>query len=473
MKQKLIGRLAETNALKTYLDSPQSEFIAVYGRRRVGKTFFVRNIIRDKADFMFTGMENASLSDQLNNFFYSLRHVYPNCNKPTSWIDAFDQLRTFLENRRSSTKIVFIDELPWLDTVRSKFVSALEWFWNGWASSRDDIKLIVCGSATSWMIDNLLNNRGGLHNRVTHRIHIKPFVLNECEEYFKVNNFGYRRQEIAELYMVFGGVPYYYSLMDKGKSVAQNIDCLIFSQDGELKSEFDNLYRSLFKKPSDHIKIISALSSKGKGLTRAELLKATKLNNNAKFTETLDELEKCGFIRQYLPFESTKKHAIYQIVDPFTLFHFKFERQNVFHDDKFWTNSINTPSTNAWKGYAFEMLCLNHIEQIKCALGIAGVQSNICSWKDSGRTEGRGAQIDLLIDRADLTVNLCEMKYSPVKYSITKSDYDNFTNKIDLLFRVTGTKKSVIFTMITPNGIVSNHYSGLVQAVITIDDLFA
>lgn len=472
MMMEMIGREREKALLKEYLDSGKSEFIAVYGRRRVGKTFFVRQVIGDSACFVLTGMENAGLQDQLANFFFTLRKVFPAAKHPKSWIEAFDDLETYLEGLPEGEKIVFIDELPWLDTVRSRFVGALEHFWNDWASARNDIKLMVCGSATSWMIDNIINNRGGLHNRKTHQIYIAPFTLHESEQYFRTYGFGYRQKEIAECQMVMGGVAYYYSLMRPQESVAQNIDRLFFAENGELTQEFENLYQSLFKQAGDHISIVTELATKAKGLTRKQILEHTRLNNNEKFTKTLEELEKCGFIRQYIPFGQTKRDVLYQLTDAFTLFHFHFAKENRYQDEAFWTNSLNSARYRAWSGYAFEMLCLNHIRQIKQALGIAGVQSRVCSWISKPETGYKGAQIDLLIDRADQTVNVCEMKFAQSEYEITKSDEASFENKIETFLRQTRTGKSLMFTLITSFGVKPNPYSGRVQRQVTLTDLF-
>lgn len=471
-KSLLIGREEETYKLDEYLNSSKSEFVAVYGRRRVGKTFLVRQVLGNQTCFSLTGMENADMQDQLSNFFFTLRRVFPEAVQPKSWIEAFDELQTYLESLPKGRKVVFIDELPWLDTTRSRFMAALEHFWNGWADARNDVKLIVCGSSTSWMIDNIINNRGGLHNRKTHQIYVAPFTLEESEQYFKQYGFGYRRKEIAECYMVMGGVAYYYSLMSPKESVAQNIDRLFFASNGDLKGEFDNLYRSLFKKAGDHIAIITALATKGKGLTRKELLKYTKLNNNKKFTTTLNELEKCGFIRDYIPFDESKRNIVFQLTDAFTLFHFHYSVANKYQDEYFWSNSINSPRHRAWSGLSFEMLCLNHIREIKHALGISGIQSRVCCWMSKKEDDKKGAQIDLLIDRADQTVNLCEMKFSNTEYEITKTDAVNLDNKLSRFIDQTKIKKSVMVTMITSFGIRLGKYYGLVQRQLTLDDLF-
>ncbi|MBR5102168.1 MAG: ATP-binding protein, partial [Muribaculaceae bacterium] len=294
----------------------------------------------------------------------------------------------------------------------------------------------------------------------------------ESRQYFETYGFGYRSKEIAECYMVTGGVAYYYSLMSPKESVAQNIDRLFFASHGELKTEFDNLYRSLFKHSGDHTSIVTALATKGKGLTRKELLQHTKLNNNHKFTQTLVELENCGFIRSYITFGETKRDALYQLTDAFTLFHFHYAAANKYQDEAFWSDSINSPRYSAWSGYAFEVLCLNHLRQIKQVLGISGVQSRACCWS-SKREEGKkGAQIDLLIDRADQTINVCEMKFSKSEYELTKSDDENISNKISAFIDQTKTRKSIMLTMVTSFGLKRNKYSGRVQREITLEDLF-
>ena len=470
--KKLIGRKQECQLLEEYLHSDRSEFIAVYGRRRVGKTFLIRQVVGDKACFSLTGMENAGMQDQLSNFFFTLRKVFPSATHPKSWLEAFDALEAYLEQLPKGRKIIIIDELPWLDTVRSRFIGALELFWNGWASARDDIKLVVCGSSTSWMIDNIINSRGGLHNRKTHQIYVAPFTLNESQRYFEVYGFGYRVKEIAECYMVMRGVAYDYSLMRPEESVAQNIDRLCFASNGELKNEFDNLYRSLFKKAGDHIAIVTIMATKAKGMTRKQILELTRLNNNQKFTKTMEELEKCGFIRSYIPFGKTKRDVLFQLTDAFTLFHFHFSLENLYHDETFWTNSLNSPRYRAWSGYAFEMLCLNHLAQIKQALGISGIQSLACSWMAKVDKTHSGAQIDLLIDRADQTVNICEMKFARSEYEITKADDDNFNYKLEVFLQQTNTKKSLMLTLITTFGVSKNKYSGTVQRQVTLADLF-
>lgn len=467
--------------LREYIDSEQSEFVAVYGRRRVGKTFLIQQVVGTDYAFYAAGMHKVPMRVQLQNFMEGIRKANPKVKAAKSWLEAFLALEAHLESMPEGRKVVFIDEMPWMDTPRSNFISGLEHFWNAWASWRDDVKLIVCGSATSWIINNLIKNRGGLHNRVTHKIPLKPFTLKECRKYFTARGFRLSERQIAECYMVLGGVPFYLSKMEQGEGVAQNIDRLLFDEDGELHDEFKSLYNSLYKNAQNHIKVVKALATKGKGLTRQEILAQTKLPDNGKFSMMLEELESCGFIRSYAPFSTDKRSSrgsdermstdtLFQLVDPFTLFHFQVMRKAGTRDAHYWSNNQNSNAFNAWSGLAFEMLCLNHVEQIRGALGIAGVSSEVFSW--IGKGELRSAQIDMLIDRADKTINLCEMKYRGQACVMTAQDEEDIERKVSVLREATGTDKNVIVTLVTTKGLEQNEYSGCVQRVVTLEELF-
>ena len=471
MIKDIIGREKERELLNQYIDSNESEFIAIYGRRRVGKTFLIRKMFGERLAFYMTGMDNVTMQDQLLNFTLELRKFSgKDIPVPENWLYAFNSLATYLESLPNGNKIIFMDELPWMDTPKSKFISALEHFWNSWASNRSDIKLIVCGSATSWMIDKLINNRGGLHNRLTHRMAIEPFNLQECEQYFEAKGFGYSQKEIAECYMIMGGIPFYLKQMQKGLSVAQNIDRLFFEIGCALDGEFDNLYRALFKFSENYIRIVEAMASKGKGLTRQEIIQQTKLPNNGGLTTMLKELESCGFIRQYEPFAKQKKDILYQLTDFYSLFYFRFIQKNRYRDEHFWTNSLGSGIHRSWSEYAFEMLCLMHIAEIKKALGISGVQSLTSSWRSNSSEEG--AQIDLVIDRKDQTVNLCEMKYADRTFVIDKQYDENLRNKLASFREETKTRKSLHLTFVTTYGVKPNAYSGHIQKEVVLEDLF-
>jgi len=365
---------------------------------------------------------------------------------------------------------VFIDEIPWMDTPKSGFLTALEHFWNGWASGRADVFLIICGSATSWVVKNLLKSRGGLHNRVTRRMRLSPFTLKETEAYLSEKEITLGRYRICEAYMVFGGVPYYLSLLCKGLSLPQNIDMLCFAEDGPLRGEFEELYATLFKNSEKYVKVIIALSSKTKGLNRDEIIRETGLKSGGALSRILEELELCGFIRSYPDYLKNDNLCLYQLTDPFSLFHLRFIKSKRPKNPRFWSSNLESPSLAAWKGYAFEQVCLSHAEQIKQALGIAVISTEISSWRSRQRSPG--AQIDLLIDRKDGIINLCEMKYSKAEYLISANEEKQIRGKIAVFEAETRTKKAVHITMVTTYGIIPNSHSGIVQSEVTLDELF-
>lgn len=469
--KKLIGRKEEQHNLKSYLSANNSEFVAVYGRRRVGKTFLIREFFNNKFDFQLTGLANVGTKEQLINFHVALlKHSKKEYPFVSTWYEAFEQLIHLLENSSKERKIVFLDELPWMDTRKSGFLSAFEHFWNGWVSARKDILLIVCGSATSWMVSKLMNNKGGLHNRVTRKMFIAPFTLKECEDYLLDSNFSWNRYQITESYMILGGIPYYLSLLNKTMSLSQNIDNLFFKETGILKYEFKNLYASLFVNSDAHIKVVEALGKKAKGLTREELLSITKFSDGGGVSKILEELELCGFIRKYNAFDKKLRNGLYQLTDFYTLFYLKFIQKNEYNDASFWSTSIDSPQHRAWSGYAFEKVCLAHINQIKKKLGISGVQCKVASWRS--RQIEPSAQIDLLIERKDQIINLCEMKFSNNEFIIDKNIEKNIRNKMTAFKNEVGTRKAINITMITTYGIRQNEYAGIVQNEITMDDLF-
>jgi len=400
---QIVGRYAEQTALQQYVASDKAEFVAVYGRRRVGKTFLVKEFFKQSFTFYVTGLANATKDEQLKNFNASLSHYggmpYPQVQ---SWMDAFRQLIYLLEHTKgSSKKVIFIDELPWLDTPRAGFITALEFFWNSWASSRPDILLIVCGSATSWMINKLIKDHGGLHHRVTRRMPIEPFTLSECETFLRQRKIVMDRRSIVECYMIFGGIPFYLDMIDRERSLAQNVDKLFFSKNGALRDEFSILYASLFKHSENHVSVIAALGKKAKGLTRDEIMKESQLQGGG-LTNVLEELEQCGFVRKYRSFEKKAKYPIYQLIDFCTLFHLHFVRGNTA-SPHFWASLTDNARRRAWSGYAFEQVCLMHEAQIRHKLGISGVMTSVASWRSLKSLPG--AQVDLVIDRGDSVIN--------------------------------------------------------------------
>lgn len=470
----IIGRKREQKELLKAYESEYSEFVAVTGRRRIGKTFLVRETFDYKFAFQHSGLANQNTRAQLREFRLSLiRCGLKKCRIPVDWSDAFFLLSQLLDQQKDGKKVVFIDELPWMDAPRSNFVSAIEHFWNGYAAARKDILLIICGSATSWIINNVFKDHGGLHNRVTYRINLAPFTLSECEQYAQNRHLGMSRYGVLECYMVMGGVPFYWSMLERGKSVAQNIDALFFSPTGKLHYEYSELYKSLFKNPEPYIKVVEILGTKRIGMAREELINEGGLANNGLLTRVLEDLETCGFIRKYNYQGIKHMTAIYQLIDNYTLFYYKFLHNRAGLDENFWSINLNTPVRNAWEGLAFERVCFEHIRQIKLALGIAGVTTQIYSWRaKDDPVYGDGAQIDMVIDRADQIVDLCEMKFSTAEYAIEKSDDESLRHKARRFSEAQKGYKAVHTILITPFGIKRNMYQHSVQNVVTAEDLF-
>ena len=483
MKENIIGREQEIEKLENYISSRKSEFIAIYGRRRVGKTFLVKELFENRFAFRVTGKDNVTTKEQLASFSFALNDQLGIEADVTNWPEAFRLLQKALEKMPDGTKIIFFDELPWFDTYASNFISALEHFWNDWAFYRSDIKLIACGSATTWMLNQVINSRGGLHNRITHNILLSPFKLHEVEEYFKSQGFYYERPEIIECYMAMGGVAYYLSLFETNKSVAQNIQQLCFTRGGELTEEFERLFNSLFKKADNHLAIVTALKNKGKGMTRLDLLDATGLANNGRFSQILKELEQCDFIRSYTPFGKSKKDMMYQLIDPFCLFYFKFMHNKGAFLDNHWIKMQTTAEYESWCGHAFEIVCLHHINEIVKALGIDGSINTPCSWSYRPATKvlandeadedlKHGTQIDLLIDRSDRSISICEMKYCNGEYEISKAYDAHLIHRLKVFKKVTKTTKTLIPTFVTPHGLYNNMYARKINRQVTGNDLF-
>lgn len=470
----IIGRENELRRLCEAYESETSEFVAVYGRRRVGKTFLVREAFDYRFTFQHSGLANEPKRRQLSSFRDSLvKQGSRRVAVPHTWFEAFDLLEEFVASSSDDRKVIFIDEMPWMDTSQSHFVSALEHFWNGFASARRDVLLIICGSASSWIVNNVFKNHGGLHNRVTKRIHLHPFDLHQCELLARHRRLSFTRYELLQCYMIMGGVPYYWSGLRKGLSLSQNIDALFFSPDGDFVDEFNALYASLFRHPEPYVSVIEALARKRAGMTRAELISSAAGSSSGNLTLVLQNLENCDFIASYNAYGHTKRGIVYQLRDNFTLFYLKFMKDKKVKDSHFWLNTVNTPQRNVWEGLAFEMVCFEHVPQIKQRLGIAGVMTDVFSWRVADdEVEGPGAQIDMLIDRADRVVNLCEMKFAGQEFLIDKSVDSGIKWKRGRFVRATRCKSSVHITFITPFGLVRNAYANEVQSQITAEDLF-
>ncbi len=474
--QKIIGRVQEMAELQRCLESARSEFVIIYGRRRVGKTFLVDSFFAGKYDFAFTGGNRLTKSKQLRRFAKALKKYSGSAMQPVfkDWTEAFDALEEYLESiNEDRKKIVFIDEMPWIDTPKSDFVESLESFWNAWGARRSDIMLVASGSASSWMMDKLVDNPGGLHARITNNIYVRPFTLKETEEYLRSQGIGWDRYQILKLYMVFGGIPFYLSLLNPEKTQVENIDHLFFRKNSEMKTEFDELYNAIFSNSGKYLEIVEQLYKHKDGMTYSEISKATGFEGK-KLTKLLTNLERCDFILSYSQFGNKSKGSIYRLVDFYTLFYMKFIKHNDTKDEQWWLHNYNSRSVESWQGRTFEIVCMTHLQQIKEALGISGISTSASAWRyvaPAGSSE-RGAQIDLVIDRADHVINLCEMKFSQSQYVIT-ADYEQLLrDRISLFKEKTGTSKALSCTFVSVFGVSNGAHHGIVDCDVTADRLF-
>jgi AAA+ ATPase superfamily predicted ATPase len=479
MKPVIIGREDEIKILERLLHSKEPELLAIYGRRRVGKTFLIKSYYHEQIVFSCSGQDNCKTREQLVNFRDQLKHHFPGIQSisiPNTWQEAFSMLRACIDSLSGNRKkVLFFDELPWLDSHKSGFLSAFGYFWNVYVAERSDILVVICGSAASWIIDKVVNNKGGLHNRITQRIRLLPFTLKETESYLQQQKINLDHYQILQLYMVMGGVPAYLKAVERGLSAEQNIENCCFSKDGALVNEFNNLYAALFNNPQKHIEVIRALSRKNKGLTRSEILKISKILTGGGITTVLNELAESGFIQKIYPFGKKEKDSLFRLVDEFSLFYLRFMQKGESNSfEKFAFSGIQkTQAYIGWCGYAFENICLKHVNQVKKALQIGGVHTSVSSWYLPGNDGYNGAQIDLLIDRADQCINICEIKFSTKPFVIDKKYAVDLQHKMMAFRQATDTKKSLFLTLISTYGVYENEYKAQrVDSEMKMESLF-
>lgn len=475
MKDKMIARQRECEELSKCMTSDKSEFVIICGRRRIGKTYLVDKFFDGCFDFKYVGGHNLRTREQLRNFSKALKK-YSHTKQPlfSDWFEAFDALEEYLETLHSNRKrIIFIDEMPWMDSKRSNFVSALENFWNGWANGQYNVVLIATGSATSWMIDKLIKNRGGLHNRITRRLYLAPFTLKETEEYFKKRRTTWDRYEMLQCYMFTGGIPYYLDIIDPRETLAKNIDRLCYEEDGALRREFDELYSAVFPSADTYIDVVRLLANHKKGLTRKEIGEGIK-TNGTNLTRIINNLEKCNFIGKRAQFGNKKNEAIYRLIDFYTLFYFKFIENNLSLDNMWWTHHLDSIGISTWQGLTFELICMEHHQQIKNALGISGMATSVSTWRcyPTPKFNLPGAQIDMIIERADRMIHLCEMKFSQKAFNISAEYEKKLRERMWLFDTKTKNRKPLVHTFVTTFGLGEGKHHSIVHSEITMEDLF-
>lgn len=494
MTDLIIGRQEEQNILKRLLQRKTADFIAIYGRRRVGKTYLIRHFFQQNSSCLYfeaTGLKEGETTQQLHLFASKISEIFYEgipLATPQNWLDAFKLLTTAIERTLSQPNppqkiILFIDEIPWFSTPKSGFVQALDYYWNTKWSTISSLKLIVCGSAASWIINTLIHAKGGLHNRLTAVIPLHPFTLKETEEYLFYKGVRYTKRQIVELYMAVGGIPHYLNAIEPGLSVNQNLNHLCFQKNGLLFHEFKHLFSSLFDSSEAHNELIRLIGKAREGISRDDILrKATLSSSGGMFKNRLTELEEAGFITSFTPYGNKNKGTYFRIIDEYVLFYLKWIEPAIkrlsmtLKNEPYWESKMQTQSWKSWSGYAFESICFKHIDRIKDALGLTVIACEIGSWREipkKGSAHSSGCQIDLLIDRADGIINLIEIKFYQGKYALTKKEADNINHKISVYKNHSKTNKPIYVVLLSADGLlVNNHSQALVTKELTLTDLF-
>lgn len=424
------------------------------------------------------------MTDQLKRFsegfsatFYANAILQPY----TSWREAFHALTEKIKTLPKSKKVViFLDELPWLATKKSQLLQTLDVFWNSIWSDMPNIKLIVCGSAASWMLEKLINAKGGLHNRLTATIKLKPFTLAETKLFLHSQGIKYNNKQILDIYMVCGGIPYYLAQVKKSLSPVQNINNICFHEDGLLYDEFERLFKSLFDHADISTAIIKEIAKHRDGVMSEVLINRIGASSGGTFVKRLNELMAAGFIERFVPYGRKVRDHYYKIVDEYTIFYLTWIESIKLTGVKqskgnYWKNLSQSPTWNTWAGYAYEAVCYKHIDNIIHALELDAISCKVGNWRYIPRkgSSEKGAQIDLIIDRADNTISLCEIKYSVNEFNIDKAIANNIANKVKVFMKHYSTNKHLSVVLITTNGLKKTIWSeDLIDVVITIDVFF-
>ena len=473
MITEMIGRKRECQKLEKCMEQWRTQLVIVTGRRRVGKTYLIDTFFQQNYAFQITGVQNSTMEKSLETFARQLsKYSGKSCPKPESWDDAFWGLAEYLDVLNPEEKmVVFFDEMPWLAEPTTDFMYALETFWGNFAERHKNLVFIACGSITSWMTENVFHNPGGLFHRCTCKLNLNPLRLYEVEELLQSMGISLPRQDIARGYMVLGGIPEYWNLMDKRMSLSQNIDELFFSENDQMRNEILELYQVLSTSSYDYMQVVEQLSQKRGGLTQEEIAKKISLTDSNDLTKILRDLNLSGFVREASVFGRSIDKPVYQLADFYTAFYFHFVHGKSFARH-FWSRSTYAPGREAWEGLTFEQLCMDHEELIEQALGI-DMLTYVSTWSTKGDTSRniRGAQVDLVLDRSDNVINLCEIKFWNDVHTITKDMEGTLKRKMESFRAMTGTKKALQITMITPYGVKTGTNS-IISNQVTLDDLF-
>jgi AAA+ ATPase superfamily predicted ATPase len=477
----IVGRKNELRMLEKIYKSKEAEFVTVYGRRRVGKTYLIREFFTSKkCRFLHaTGIRGGTTETQLKKFSEALSHTFFDnavLAPFKNWGEAFSLLQTQIAKHKEKI-VLFLDELPWMATKKSGLLQELEYYWNRYWSGIPQVIVIACGSSASWLIKKIIYNKGGLYNRTTCQIRLLPFTLAETHHYLKSRKVAINQKQVLALYMVLGGIPYYLRYVEPGLSAAQNVQKIIFDKNSPLADEYERLFDSLFEHAHIYKELVKILSRKKEGVGRAELGSDGSAieKSGGRLSERLEDLKATGFIEEHIPW-GHQKGAYYKLIDEFCLFYLHFVetyKGKSFARD-FWIHHSQSPAYHSWAGYAFEAVCMKHLDQILHALNIQ-TSSTIGSWRytPKRKTAQNGAQIDLIIDRNDAVLNICEIKHTDKPFVVDKPYAEKLKKTIELFKQKTGINKQIFVTFISASGLKKTIYSeDMVSCVVVLDQLF-
>lgn len=412
--KRFVGRELELKKLRAIGEADEPSIVVVYGRRRVGKTELLEQAFRHRNILKFEGIEGLSEKDQYANAMRQLaKYVGEDLLTKvqiTSWSEFFDLVARYT---KEGTWTIYLEELQWLANYESKLLSELKYAWDNQFRRNPKLLLILCGSAPSFMLEKVVHSKA-LYNRSQHEIHLQELSISETKLFLKNRS----DREIFNAYLSVGGIPEYLKWVDKESSVFQGLCTHAFTSGSFFSREFEKIFTSSLANNKHYREIIETLS-RCKFLSREELAEKLKLTSGGTLSILLTDLEKCGFISKYCPYNLSNSSNVirYAIADNYLHFYFNFIRpiQSKIENGDYNEvpqSAIKMDSYAKWLGFAFERWCRKYSRVIAKILGFSGVQYRSGAYfSRATNKKDPGYQIDLVFDRADKVYTICEMKY--------------------------------------------------------------
>jgi hypothetical protein len=412
-----VGRKNELRMLNDAYRSGKDELVVLYGRRRIGKSSLVKRFAeKKKAYYEFEALEGETTPGQINHFLQQLKKQIDDpildSVRFANWEQVFTYLTEKVINRKSKVKkILFLDELPWMAAGRIRLVSLLKYYWdNHWKSKH--VMLILCGSVASFMVKKVLHSNA-LYGRTTIEILLKGFSPEEAARLLSKKR---SREETLNYQLVFGGVPKYLEQINTSQSFNKNMNTLCFSPHGIMLKEVERIFYSQFREPRTYLKIINLL--KNGIFSLSEISSKTKIPSGGGLKQYLKNLERAEMIRSYIPFDRSgnSKFKKYTLADEFLVFFFKYMGPNLRvikeSSSRRLFETLTQNSFDSWLGFAFERFCLKHAGLLALVMDFA---DDILLASPYFKKNDERFQIDLLYQRADRVITVCEIKHQNIK----------------------------------------------------------